>query len=97
MAREINNAWLVQEREPGGDWTTTVWIPMAEVTHANGNELMAENRWDIGEAQAALHVHKNKLSAPNNEHRYIADHHHAAPPSEQTRTYVAQTYGTWQS
>lgn len=97
MTRERNNAWLVQERDPGDEWVTSMWIPMAELRNINGNELMEENRWDIGEAQAALTVHKNKLSTPNKEHRYIADWHHAAPEPEQTRSYVAITYGTWQS
>ena len=97
MAKEINNAWLVQERDEGASWETTMWIPMAKVTHANGNELMEVNQWCIGEAQAALQVHKNKIATPNKEHRYVADHHHSAPPPNENRVYVTQTYGTWQS
>jgi len=97
MAQERNNAWLVQERDTGAEWVTLMWIPMAEIRQINGNELAEANRWDIGEAQAALEVHQNKQSTPNKEHRYIADWHHAAPKPDETRSYIAITYGKWQS
>ena len=96
MGREINNAWLVQERDPDGEWLTTLWIPMAKVTHSHGNELMEVNQWCVGEARAALQVHKNMKATPKKEHRYIADHHHAAPPPNEKIMYVSVTYGTWQ-
>ena len=97
MAQERNNAWLVQEREAGGQWVTLQWLIMAEVTHINGNELAYENRWDIGEAQAALIVSQNKLATPSKEHRYIADWHPSAPEPDVIRPYVSKTYGKWQS
>lgn len=93
---EINNSWLVQERVSGGEWTTTLWLPMALVTTIDGNSLTSANRFDISEARAALLVEQNKKASPDMEHRYIKDHLKEGRGAGERIVYVCDTYNSWQ-
>lgn len=93
---EINNSWLVQKRESGQDWVTTMWFPMANVIMLDGNSVTAENQFDLSEARAALQVNQNKQASPNDEHRYIKAHLKEGKGAGERIVYVCETYNSWQ-
>lgn len=93
---EINNAWMVQRQTPEGGWVSTHWLPMEIIVTINGDIVPEENKFDMGEARAALLVQQMKAQDPSRSARYVKVHDSNVPNLDTRSVYITETYGSFQ-